>query len=176
MSKSFSLLLWSTRLVSVRACIVSNRRKYFYEDGYHYDDVINVPAGPNYYALAEDWRGEHCPYPMLPKWAKRLFEWRVALARKLGQKLPVRGWTWHFHCPECDAISFYTYRRHRCGACGTYFDELLRPIDRFFYRSGSLGKSVYLGMGKWEYRVPELARVERKSAVEDWDPIEDIPF
>ena len=153
MSKDFSLFSWLTRLPSSKSVIISHRGNIYKREG------------AAYYALAEDWRGEHCPYPMLPKWAKRLFQARLALAERLHQKVPVRGWDWYFRCPECQAKSFYTYRNQRCWACGTYFNAELEPTNRMYSRRfGQL--KTYMGEGKWEYRPTKSTYEAAKSTYE----------
>lgn len=181
MSKKFSLALWVLKLPRASSCIHSNRRKQYYV----WEDYQNlrgqqVDQGPLYYALAEDWQGEHCPYPMLPRWAQRLFRWRLGIQlwltrgfpeRRIGFlkiKVPTRGWNWHFRCPECKAMSFYTFRNHRCFSCGCYFNEDLVCVNRLYSQpaSGRLS-NVYMGGGQWVYRQPSRA--------DDYE-LDDLPF
>lgn len=69
MSANFSLLTWLARLPLAASCIDGDGRRGF--DGAHQQ---------RYYALAEDAKGSHCPYPKLPDWARRIFDARVRAA------------------------------------------------------------------------------------------------
>jgi len=66
MSQSFSLVSWLIRI--------------------HRSDSCIDHKSSNWYALAEDWKGSHCPYPQLPAFARRLFDWRVDVAHRQHQK------------------------------------------------------------------------------------------
>jgi len=91
MSQSFSLVSWLIRIHRSDSCIDHDSR---------------------WYALAEDWKGSHCPYPHLPAFAKRLFDWRVGIASHRK-----RGTNWWFHCDNCGARSFYTLKNEPCREC-----------------------------------------------------------
>lgn len=90
MSAHFSLLGWLARLPMAASCIDGDSHPY--EDG-----------GKRYYALAEDHRGRHCPYPKLPAFYQRIFDARVRLAYKwsanyhdwqLRAEYLMLGWHW----------------------------------------------------------------------------------
>jgi hypothetical protein len=183
MSKHFSLTSWVLRLPSAKSCIHSTRNKYYNEswgdEGHEYEVRVGELL---YYALAEDLDGQHCPYPMLPEWAKRLFRGRLWLSlkltggrteRKFGPfkfRVPTRGWNWYFHCPSCNFSSFYTFRSHRCDKCGWFFDADLRPVSRRY--AFPLVHSAYMGAGEWEFRRPERAPATLYTPGEP----DDIPF
>jgi hypothetical protein len=65
-SQSFSLLSWASRILTSGACIQSGPPTGRYSPS-------------EYYSLAEDRKGSHCPFPVLPKWGQELFRWKVAL-------------------------------------------------------------------------------------------------
>lgn len=74
-----------------------------------------------YYALAEDQRGEHRPYPVLLLWARWLFDLRLWYTRRSGRKAWIRGINWFYRCPLCQAPSFFTFRRQQCYHCYAVF-------------------------------------------------------
>lgn len=139
MSAGFSLAGWLARLPWRSSCIQGGRRKAFYACGeprgcyhcYAYDDAkIRCPEySDHYYSLAEDWRGQHLPYPKLPRWAKRLWEWRVRLGVWLRMPCPTRGSEFRFQCPNalCGGSDFFSYRSRSCYRCGFRFDADLKP-------------------------------------------------
>jgi hypothetical protein len=78
MSANFSLLSWVLHLPLASSCI----------DGDGHQSMWDQERSPRYYALAEDWKGSHCPYPKLPELCKQIFDVRVRMAY---------GWTARFH-------------------------------------------------------------------------------
>lgn len=127
MSKDFSVFSWAVTILRRGSCIQAGRDKVYYppdwnyhQEGERHDDM--------YYALAEDWRGRHLPYPKLPRWAKRLFLWRIRLGDRLGRPCPRRGVEFAFACPKCGQKDFFTWRNRCCQNCLTLWDENLEEI------------------------------------------------
>lgn len=100
MSEHFNLSSWLCRLPSRQSCVNGGDkggqcydRDAWNDDTQNFDGAwVNRPIVRRYYALAEDGMGHHLPYPLLPGWAKRLFDWRVALSRfPLWLEFKIRG-------------------------------------------------------------------------------------
>lgn len=79
MSNSFSLTSWLFKVPLSTSCIDGDGRHEY--DDYYSDDE---PAGytKRYFALAEDFKGSHIPYPKLPRWCQRVFDVRVFIAQE----------------------------------------------------------------------------------------------
>jgi hypothetical protein len=73
MSARFSLISWLCRLPLAPSCIDGDGRHEY--DDYPYDEPVGYTK--RYFALAEDFKRSHCPYPKLPRWCRRLFDARV---------------------------------------------------------------------------------------------------
>jgi len=82
----------------------------------------------SYYGLLEDEKGSHKPVPLANILERFLMK---KVFKNHHDQLRVRGETFVFHCPVCDAESYFTFRNSRCDACGSYFDENLREIEDF---------------------------------------------
>jgi uncharacterized protein YbaR (Trm112 family) len=119
MSHKFSLSSWALGILRNESCIESGRTKFF-----SLDFSGNPVRDATYYRLAEDQAGEHLPYPKLPRWAKRLFDWRI----RIGVRCPAlrcrrRGYEFQFRCPECNHGDFFSMRGRSCIVCGSSFDQ-----------------------------------------------------
>jgi hypothetical protein len=110
-SENFSLAGWTIRTLKGKdSCIA--------------DESGRV----GYYALAEDHRGDHYPYPKLPRWARFLFGCKLAWEESVDHSRhpkprKMRGFNWGFHCSICSHRDFYTFRGSRCRICGAKYDE-----------------------------------------------------
>lgn len=111
MSEKFSTLGWAIRtLRGKESCIADS----------------SGLAG--YYALAEDHRGDHYPYPKLPQWGKLLFNLKLGIEiTKSSGRFPHpkkrRGKSWWFECDVCGSCSFFTFRGRVCQHCGARYKE-----------------------------------------------------
>lgn len=74
MSQTFSIAGWLLTLYRAESCIDGDGRGG-YEDSDYGDEFE-----PRYYALAQDWKGSHCPYPKLPLVLRRVFRNRIKLS------------------------------------------------------------------------------------------------
>lgn len=63
MSDTFSLLSWLSRVPQRGSCIRAG--------------MAQGEFRAMYYALAEDRKGSHCPYPLLPGWGRAVFDWKI---------------------------------------------------------------------------------------------------
>ena len=120
MSENFSIVLWVANLPFGVSCI---------------QDEGASGRLTNYYALAEDIKGKHYPYPKLPMWAQGLFEIRSGLGKLFGRPCPVRGVDWGFSCPECGGEQFFKMSDDDCENCGMVYDADMVAQGRpeFYY-------------------------------------------
>lgn len=138
MSQHFRLWSWALALPLRRSCIQSGRVKRYCSGcgparckcDWWSDDLPEWVSDQRHYALAEDLRGHHLPYPKLPKWGKRLWEWRVRLGDRVQRPCPTRGREFQFRCPDCKAGSFFSLRNSRCRCCDALFNERLEFTGR----------------------------------------------
>jgi hypothetical protein len=99
-ASKFSVIRWACQVIACRVI------------GNHFDESLVLDEGKEgYYALATDLKtGRHCPYPLLPRWAKALFRWAVAFSKTAGH-----GTYWQvrsnktFYCRECGTEAFYAH-------------------------------------------------------------------
>lgn len=75
MSQTFSITGWLLTLHRSDSCIWGDGRQNY---DYDWDDECGWE--PLYYALAQDWKGSHCPYPKLPYRLRRVFRWRLEVS------------------------------------------------------------------------------------------------
>lgn len=123
MSARFSVLSWLSRLNDPGACIVGRPGVSLY-------GAMGCRDTRAYYALAEDRRGNHYPYPKLPRPLRFIFRATVVVHNRRGIQHPVRGMNWWFIFPCCGARSEFKpggFRNNYC-ACGAYFPAQERGV------------------------------------------------
>ena len=175
MSQSFSLVSWLIRIHRSDSCIDHDSK---------------------WYALAEDWKGSHCPYPQLPMFAQCLFDWRVAVARRqhqkwqqFGKRINGKWWigsgtshTWIAKFLNRIFLRWFCRRIRggnwwfRCGNCGdrsfyTLKNEMCRGCGFYWLvRDGKPPRCSALKFAHWLEDLPERFRHWRRISGSD------VPF